>query len=152
MLLLCLLILAAAVAAYRYLNWRDRSLQTSSSASAFKAVAIVCDDAIACPAARALDGKRFLGAEAPKLPLPDCTTDVCTCTFHHHPDRRKGPRRAEETGVFAPQFEGEDELQTCPGRRSSDIDETDAADEPADGMIDPDSTYYDFIAQHDGKS
>jgi len=151
MLLLCLLILAAAAAAYWYLNRRGRSSQTFSSTSAFKAVAIVCDDAVACPAARALDGKRFLGAEAPKLPLPDCTTDVCTCTFHHHPDRRKGSRRAEETGVFAPQFEGKDERQAIPGRRSSDIDQADPADEPADGMIDPDSTYYDFIAQH-GKS
>lgn len=151
MLLLCLLVLAAA-AAYWYLNWRNRSSQTLSSTSAFKAVAIVCDDAVACPAARALDGKRFLGAEAPKLPLPDCTTDVCTCTFHHHPDRRKGPRRAEETGVFAPRFEGEDNRDASPGRRSSDIDQVDAADEPADGMIDPDNSYYDFVAQHDGKS
>lgn len=151
MLLLCLLILAAA-AAYWYVNLRDRSSQTLNSASAFKAVAIVCDDTRACPAARALDGERFLGTEAPKLPLPDCTANVCTCTFHHHQDRRKGPRRAEETGVFAPQFDGKDERHASPGRRSSDIDEADPADGPAADMIDPDDTYYDFIAQHDGKS
>jgi hypothetical protein len=144
MLLLCLIIFTAAVA-YWYVRLRGPSSHDVSSTSKFNAVAIVCDDAVACQAAQALDGKRFLSGGAPSLPLPGCTVEVCTCTFHHHPDRRKGLRRASETGVFEPLFEGGDERQASNARRS-----TDAAEQPdskAADAIDPDDSYYDFIAK-----
>ena len=50
-----------------------------------------------CEAASALKGKRFLSAEAPRLPLTECTAqDTCRCVYRKYPDRRAGPRRAED--------------------------------------------------------
>ena len=47
----------------------------------------------ACDAARAMTGRRFLSAAAPKLPLPDCDVLECNCRFVHHKDRRSGKDR-----------------------------------------------------------
>ena len=63
----------------------------------------------ACAAARDLSGKRFLSAEAPTLPLPDCDAGNCDCRFVHHGDRRhpndrRSPFAAnigEDSGKFA---------------------------------------------------
>jgi hypothetical protein len=53
----------------------------------------------ACPAAIALGKRRFLAKEAPRLPLPDCTSpDKCTCSYRHHKDRRSTPRRWSDQG------------------------------------------------------
>jgi hypothetical protein len=42
----------------------------------------------ACRAAHAIEGVRFLAAEAPKLPLADCDAKQCTCHYRHFDDRR----------------------------------------------------------------
>lgn len=42
----------------------------------------------ACTAARDLADSRFLSADAPALPLPDCDVPNCNCRFIHHGDRR----------------------------------------------------------------
>ena len=63
----------------------------------------------ACTAARDLGGKRFLSADAPTLPLPDCDAGNCDCRFVHHGDRRypndrRSPFAAnigEDSGKFA---------------------------------------------------
>jgi hypothetical protein len=56
----------------------------------------------ACPEVRALGKRRFLSREAPRLPIPDCSTPWrCECVYRHHSDRRAGPRRAEERGLPA---------------------------------------------------
>ena len=47
----------------------------------------------ACDAARAMTGRLFLSAAAPKLPLPDCDVLECNCRFVHHKDRRSGKDR-----------------------------------------------------------
>lgn len=47
----------------------------------------------ACRAARDLTGRRFLSTAAPKLPLPDCDAQDCSCRFIHHKDRRAGKDR-----------------------------------------------------------
>lgn len=47
----------------------------------------------ACSAATALRGKRFLANEAMTLPLADCDTANCQCTYKHYADRRKGEER-----------------------------------------------------------
>ncbi len=56
-----------------------------------------------CNYARALRESRFLSAEAPVLPLPNCPTrDRCRCLYKHHEDRRGQLRRREEiTGLRA---------------------------------------------------
>lgn len=42
----------------------------------------------ACQAIRALEGKRFLSKEAPRLPLAECDCSQCDCKYQHHEDRR----------------------------------------------------------------
>jgi len=50
-----------------------------------------------CEAALAMRGARFLSAEAPRLPLAQCTTPKsCICAYKHHEDRRGQPRRKDE--------------------------------------------------------
>jgi hypothetical protein len=50
-----------------------------------------------CEAALKLRGARFLSAEAPRLPLAQCTTPKsCSCAYKHHADRRGQPRRKDE--------------------------------------------------------
>jgi hypothetical protein len=73
-----------------------------------------------CEAARALKGKRFLGADAPRLPLNDCATPAtCRCAYRKYADRREGPRREEEEtgmrrGITQP------DRRVRRGRRSTD--------------------------------
>jgi hypothetical protein len=72
-----------------------------------------------CEAARALKGQRFLSAQAPRLPLKECTSSgSCPCVYRKYPDRRAGPRREEEkTGLRRP---ADAERRRSRGRRSSD--------------------------------
>lgn len=69
----------------------DRRVSTTSSSS-FHAVSIRAG-ANACAAAKALLGERFLSAEAPSIPLPNCDASKCECRFQHHADRRSGKDR-----------------------------------------------------------
>ncbi len=52
----------------------------------------------ACDAAKAATGQRFLAAEAPPLPLPDCDGRTCECYYKHHKDRRSGADRRSPFG------------------------------------------------------
>lgn len=53
-----------------------------------------------CEAALALKGRRFLGGEAPRIPLAECTSvQSCRCVYRKYADRRAGPRRAEDSGM-----------------------------------------------------
>jgi hypothetical protein len=54
----------------------------------YPAVSIRC--AGGCEAAQSIKGRRFLGAEAPALPLENCTAETCHCRYVHHVDRRTG--------------------------------------------------------------
>ena len=73
-----------------------------------------------CPAAEALRGIRLLSADAPRLPLPDCTQpERCRCTFKHYDDRRIRPRRARERGEIADPW-STTERRRASGRRSTD--------------------------------
>jgi hypothetical protein len=50
-----------------------------------------------CDAVQAHRTARFLSSDAPRLPLPECSTsDTCTCVYKHHSDRRAQPRRQGE--------------------------------------------------------
>jgi hypothetical protein len=74
---------------------KSASVQTRSPKH-WHAVAIVAKSS-SCEAARALRGTRFLSAEAPRLPLVQCTTpNACPCAYRHHDDRRAESRREEE--------------------------------------------------------
>jgi hypothetical protein len=41
-----------------------------------------------CAKAREMEGRRYLSASAPMLPLAGCTSPVCQCRYAHHQDRR----------------------------------------------------------------
>ena len=53
----------------------------------YSAVSIDCSGA-ECEAARAIHGVRFLGREAPNLPLGECSSPMCECKYSHYLDRR----------------------------------------------------------------
>lgn len=75
-----------------------------------------------CEAARTLKGKRFLSAEAPRLPLAKCSAPAeCRCVYKKYPDRRAGPRReVEKTGLQRALPGGERRRRR--GRRSTDTE------------------------------
>jgi hypothetical protein len=138
------LILLAVSGALGIVVFSLRSKTGSGPASAkartkrkpFAAVSIVCDDATACPEAKAYAGKRILSTDFPKLPLPNCSAKSCSCSFHYFSDRRKGQRRDEETGIFDAPFEGPDRRQDS-GRRTQDVASG------ATGTFDEDGTPFD---------
>jgi len=73
-----------------------------------------------CEAARALKGQRYLSADAPRLPLPGCTSPAsCPCVYRKHADRRAGPRREEETSGLR-RSSPTPERRARRGRRSTD--------------------------------
>ena len=74
-----------------------------------------------CEAARGLKGKRFLSAEAPRLPLSECTLPgACRCTYRKYADRRGGPRREADTTGLRRSAPAGQERRVRRGRRSSD--------------------------------
>ena len=94
----------------------DTRMETSRK---WHAVSIIADGA-ACRAALALADRRYLSAEAPRLPLDGCDKPGgCQCRYRHHPDRRVGPRRAVENFRPARYWRG-DEKRLISGRRSTD--------------------------------
>ena len=109
-LLALILLLAALVLVFR--SKKESSTEskvakpsTSSKSTEYHSVSIKTT-ATACKAAKDLDGKRFLSAESPVLPLPDCDVADCNCRFEHHADRRRPQDRRSpfagsisETGV-----------------------------------------------------
>lgn len=60
----------------------------------------------ACEAVLKLHGKRFLSAEAPQLPLPDCDQH-CQCKFKHHNDRRSAEDRRDGFSPGGIHFDGD---------------------------------------------
>ena len=72
-----------------------------------------------CQAAKALSGVRFLSAEAPRLPLPQCEASTCECRYLHHEDRRSADRRAADGGPIrsGPPFSGPDRRRSKRDRR-----------------------------------
>jgi hypothetical protein len=58
----------------------------------FRAVSIRAGDE-SCEAARQFGRLRFLGAKAPRLPVPECDAANCTCRYVHYSDRRSGTDR-----------------------------------------------------------
>lgn len=86
----------------------------------WRAVEIV-SDSHSCTASKQIKYGRFLCAEAPKLPLPGCTSIHCTCRYSHFPDRRRGARRAVELGVSVHLLSAPpSERRVGRGRRSTD--------------------------------
>lgn len=90
------------------------------TAKRWSAVSIVAGSG-SCEAVLALKGRRFLGADAPRIPLAECTcAQSCRCVYRKYSDRRAGPRRTEEhTGMRRMGTSGP-ERRIGRGRRSTD--------------------------------
>lgn len=74
-----------------------------------------------CEAARGVIGRRFLAAQAPRLPLPECTApEACTCKYKHHSDRRGPPRRKEDITGLPRRNPGGPERRGAQSRREED--------------------------------
>jgi hypothetical protein len=77
-----------------------------------------------CDAAVEIAGTRFLVAEAPQLPLSDCSARQCRCKYQHYEDRRsEDADRRTPYGLRNELFGAMRELErrAVRGRRSSDM-------------------------------
>ncbi|MCK9259758.1 MAG: hypothetical protein RBT39_11420 [Azoarcus sp.] len=74
----------------------------------------------ACASSRALKGKRYLSTEAPPIPLPTCTQEVCSCVYVHFDDRRVLQRRDVYLHGAYDLEERKQERRAQNGRRLSD--------------------------------
>lgn len=75
-----------------------------------------------CDAAVGLKGRRFLGAEAPRIPLAECTcAQSCRCVYRKYSDRRAGPRREEEHSGMRRAGTSGPERRAGRGRRRTDV-------------------------------
>lgn len=91
-----------------------------SSASHWHAVAIK-PKGQCCEAVQAHRTGRFLSSDAPRLPLPECSSaDTCTCVYKHHADRRAQPRRQEERDGLRRSGKVEQERRLTHDRRKTD--------------------------------
>lgn len=74
-----------------------------------------------CIAAQAVKGMRFLSAQAPALPLEQCTQPTaCRCIYRKHADRREEARRAEDATGIRRWSPPPSERRKKRGRRSTD--------------------------------
>ncbi|MBT8085636.1 MAG: hypothetical protein HKN35_05050 [Woeseia sp.] len=127
---LSIVIIATAIAGLLlYARSRKREPSTlraipRDATNAFHAVS-VRPGLSSCAAARTVNGTRFLSAEAPQLPLPDCDETTCTCRFAHHNDRRANDDRRSpfqtSAGITLTQTNGERRRKTD-RRHSGDQD------------------------------
>lgn len=74
----------------------------------------------ACGAAQQCAGRRFLSANAPILPLPQCDAQKCHCRYEHHEDRRSDSRRLADERGPARLWNGAERRRNT-GRRISDL-------------------------------
>ena len=79
-------------------------------------------DSRASPSALDMGNRRFLAADAPIIPPPDCTSPHCDCKYVHHKDRRRddGDRRTIGSGLHLQA--GREEHRRGLGRRVDDLD------------------------------
>jgi hypothetical protein len=74
-----------------------------------------------CEAAHAIRGNRFLSAEAPRLPLVQCTNPKsCVCAYKHYEDRRGSPRRNDEAGGLRKSSKPGEERRISRDRRNTE--------------------------------
>jgi hypothetical protein len=104
-------------------NSMDKTTQGGSDSrrsTPWHAVSIVTGPRC-CHAAQSHLGTRFLSAEAPRLPLPECTFgQACLCSYKHHGDRRGQPRRRDDVMGLRRRGYTTNERRSDFGRREDD--------------------------------
>jgi hypothetical protein len=107
---------------FRFLKPSEKPVEgtkgTGKTPKSFHAVAVL-PGSIACRSALKLAGDRFLSAEAPTLPLPECDIAKCTCRYAHFEDRRHMQRRSLDHWESGKVWIGQ-ERRGPSGRRSTD--------------------------------
>ena len=100
-----------------------KNKSASPNKSYAHSAAEIAFDECACEAARQIEGKRFLVRDVPPIPMPDCTSASCQCSYMRHNDRRSWyeDRRA----LFSLKADlhtigGEQERRSKDGRRADD--------------------------------
>jgi len=73
-----------------------------------------------CEAARQFGKMRFLCAKAPRLPVPECTAETCTCRYVHYADRRSGKDRRSVYDWTRERQLGVVNRRAARGRRATD--------------------------------
>ncbi len=94
-----------------------------------------------CDVVLALRGQRFLSAEAPALPLPDCDAVECSCTYRHYDDRRSSSRRAGDRGLSQKAYDGPDR-RAADDRRQEDTGAGTKLEEEASFFTDAADYFY----------
>ena len=95
----------------------------ASHSNPYQAVSIHCYEG-ACADAKRLQGNRYLTAEAPVIPLENCTAQRCHCVYRHHEDRRSGEkdrRKLEEPAAAFLTPSDQRDRRREPGRRATDL-------------------------------
>ena len=88
---------------------------------AYPAVSIESQPETCCKAVLEYQGKRFLTAEAPLLPLDLCDRYAdCTCRYRKWDDRRQEERRVGVSGMANQFYHGEEKRENPRGRRETD--------------------------------
>ena len=64
--------------------------------SKYRGVQVTANNDACCDAAKAIVGQRFLSNDVPMLPLDDCDSNNCQCTYKLYDDRRTDCRRASD--------------------------------------------------------
>jgi hypothetical protein len=97
-------------------------MKTTRHAGQWHAVSVAAETRC-CEAARGLLGRRFLAAEAPRLPLRGCSMpEACDCKYKHHGDRRGLVRRKEDLSGLRRRDPGAQERRSLQPRRETDSD------------------------------
>ena len=94
----------------------------SQAIARYPAVSIQCSGT-ECQAARGIQGIRFLGMDAPSLPLNDCTSPRCNCKYYHYSDRRSGHLERRVLACSTEEeltFSSRNDQRAGLGRRASD--------------------------------
>jgi hypothetical protein len=145
LLIIWLVIAVIAVTYFFVSNANSEPEEDEDEQEKFPAVIIAFDEAEACPSVKELAGRRLLSTEAPLLPLIDCTSRECTCTYRHYVDRRGGSRRVDEKSVVRRRFGGEEKRVKQRGRRAGDIMEDTFEQEKEEVYETHTDTYYDYV-------
>ena len=98
-----------------------RAAEPVKPSAKYAAVVIVAGGPC-CEAVKARAGQKILAAQAPTLPLPDCSMPMrCTCRFRKFADRREGDedRRHQNSSMRSILYSGP-ERRKSPRRRPDD--------------------------------
>ena len=88
----------------------------------YRAAEIVCEE-FACDAVKNMAGNRFLLRDVPLIPIPDCTSPNCECSYIRYNDRRNWSEDRREhyslvTNLYA--INGNVERREKQGRRAGE--------------------------------